>query len=77
MITLTGLTTEQQHIANLIWGCETKDEIDQLKTNLPALATTIELIVTLMQLEFLDTELQTNPDFTVANKFIDRIMNQQ
>jgi hypothetical protein len=35
-IELTGLTKQQYQIADLLWNCESQQQVDQLKQNLPA-----------------------------------------
>ena len=35
-IELTGLTRQQYQIADLLWNCESQQDVEQLKQNLPA-----------------------------------------
>lgn len=35
-ITLHGLTKQQHQIADMIWSCESQEDVDRLKRNLPA-----------------------------------------
>lgn len=35
MITLTGLTQQQKQIAELLWNCNTQDEVDQMVRAMP------------------------------------------
>jgi hypothetical protein len=35
MITLTGLTPQQHQIADMIWSCESQQDVDRLIRNLP------------------------------------------
>ena len=34
-IELTGLTKQQYQIADLLWNCESQQDVEQLKQNLP------------------------------------------
>ena len=34
-IELTGLTRQQYQIADLLWNCESQQDVEQLKQNLP------------------------------------------
>jgi hypothetical protein len=35
-IQLEGLTKQQYQIADMIWSCESQEDVDRLKRNLPA-----------------------------------------
>lgn len=35
MITLEGLTAQQVQICNLIWNCDSMDDVDRLVRNMP------------------------------------------
>jgi hypothetical protein len=35
MITLEGLTVQQVQICNLIWNCDSMDDVDRLVRNMP------------------------------------------
>ena len=35
MITIEGLTKQQRQIADMIWSCDTQEDVDQLIKNLP------------------------------------------
>lgn len=35
-ITLEGLTRQQYQIADLLWGCDTQDQVAQLISSMPA-----------------------------------------
>jgi 23S rRNA C2498 (ribose-2'-O)-methylase RlmM len=35
MITIQGLTKQQRQIADMIWSCDTQEDVDRLIQNLP------------------------------------------
>jgi hypothetical protein len=73
MITLEGLTHKQKMLAQLIWDCQTQDQLELLIRSLPTeedrlMASTLSRV---MIYEALESEIDRYSD--VAQEVIDRV----
>ena len=74
-ITLAGLNKQQQQLADLIWACETKDQVDALIRALPnkALKAQAQGIIELMLMATLEQLYDGIKDMAEANAVLDKI----
>ncbi len=70
-ITLTGLTQQQYQIADMIWACESQEDVDRLKRCLPtAYKQDAETVHTLMIAAVMDQHEEITED---VQDLLDRI----
>jgi 23S rRNA C2498 (ribose-2'-O)-methylase RlmM len=74
-ITLAGLNRQQQQLADLIWACETKDQVNTLIKSLPnkQLKAQAQSIVELMLMATLEQLYDGINDMAEANAVLDKI----
>ena len=74
-ITLAGLNRQQQQLADLIWACASKDQVDSLIRALPnkALKAQAQSIVELMLMATLEQLYDGINDMAEANAVLDKI----
>lgn len=74
-ITLAGLNRQQQQLADLIWACDSKDQVNTLIKSLPnkALKAQAESIVELMMMATLEQLYDGIKDMAEANAVLDKI----
>jgi hypothetical protein len=72
-ITLHGLTKQQHQIADMIWSCESQEDVDRLKRNLPAqYKQDAETVHTLMIAAVMDQYMEITADVQELIRSISR-----